>query len=113
MTRHDDLVRLKHMLEHASEAVQFTEGRSRDDLKRDRQLELVLTRLVEVVGEAAARVSHKLQQRHPQIPWPEIVALRNRLIHGYDAVDLDILWDIVTMDLPALIEALRGITEEA
>lgn len=47
------------------------------------------------------------------IPWLEIVALRNRLIHGYNAVDLDILWDIAAMDLPPLIEALRGITEEA
>lgn len=113
MTRRDDLIRFRHMLQHAREAVQFAEGRSREDLKQDRQLELVLTRLVEVVGEAAARVSYETQQRHPQIPWPEIVALRNRLIHGYDAVDLNILWDIVTMDLPALIEALRKLTEEA
>jgi uncharacterized protein with HEPN domain len=113
MTRRDDQTRFRHMLQHAREAVQFAEGRSREELKQDRQLELVLTRLVEVVGEAAARVSHETQQRHPEIPWPEIVALRNRLIHGYDAVDLDILWDIVTMDLPPLIEALGGITDEA
>ncbi len=70
-----------------------------------------MTRLVEIIGEAGARVSSKTQNNFPDIPWPEIVGLRNRLVHGYDAVDLDILWSIIETDLPELIERLEKIIE--
>ncbi len=97
------------MLDHASEAVSLLRGKSRPDLDGDR---LLLTRLVEIVGEAATRVPKELQDRHPAIPWRDIVSARNRLIHGYDFVDLDILWEIVATDLPALVpqieQALKG-----
>ena len=113
MTQHDDTVRFRHMLEHAREAVDLAAGESRKGLRSNRVLELALTRLVEITGEAAARVSPAGQARYPQIPWPEIIGLRNRLVHGYDAVDLDILWDILQFDLPPLIAALEGILGEA
>jgi uncharacterized protein with HEPN domain len=64
---------------------------------------LALVRLLEIVGEAASRVPNDECAKYPEIPWPEIVGLRNRLIHGYDAVDLDILWQIIVHDLPPLI----------
>ena len=102
-----DQVRLRHMLDHALEAVEMARGRTRADLEQDRQLNLSLVRLLEIVGEAAARVSEEMRQQCPTIPWPEIIGLRNRLIHGYDSVDFDILWDIVTNDLPQLIIDLR------
>lgn len=70
-------------------------------------LQLSLVRLVEIVGEAAGRVSLSTRQRHPQIPWPQIAGMRNRLIHGYDFVDYDILWQTVSEDLPALVAALQ------
>ena len=66
-------------------------------------------RLLEIVGEAAGRVSEEESALHPEIPWPQIVGLRNRLIHGYDAVDYDILWQIITDDLPLLVKALEAI----
>ncbi|MBL7134175.1 MAG: DUF86 domain-containing protein [Phycisphaerae bacterium] len=113
MTQHDDAVRLRHMLEHAREAVGLSEGKSRASLSAERTLELSLTRLVEIVGEAAARVSRAAQERYPEIPWAEIIGLRNRLIHGYDAVDLDILWDIIEIDLPPLIASLEKIVADA
>ena len=112
MTRYDDNISLRHMLEHAREAVDLTQGKERADLTSDRMLELALTRLVEIVGEAARRVSRASQQKHPQIAWSPIIGLRNRLVHGYDAVDLDILWDIVQQDLPLLIAALETILDE-
>ena len=112
MTRHDDDIRLRHMLDYSRKAIAMIRGRERKDLDRDEMLCLALTRLVEIVGEAATRVSPAGQQRHVQIPWAQIVGLRNRLVHGYDAVDLDILWDIVEQDLPALIEALQTILDE-
>jgi uncharacterized protein with HEPN domain len=83
------------MLDHAREAVAMAQGRTRADLNTDRMLELALTRLVTIVGEAATRVQPATRQKMPNVSWSQIVGLRNRLIHGYDAVDLDILWDIV------------------
>jgi uncharacterized protein with HEPN domain len=73
---------------------------------------LALTRLVEIIGEAANRVSEKTRQKNPQIPWPQIIGMRNRLIHGYDVVDLDLLWDTITNDLPPLVKSLQGIVGE-
>jgi len=104
-----DLRRLQHMLEHATETVRMAQGRSRSDLDTDRQLNLSLVRLLEIVGEAAARVSQELRENHPVIPWQDMIGLRNRLIHGYDAVDFDILWDIVKRDVPELISQLEQI----
>jgi uncharacterized protein with HEPN domain len=68
---------------------------------------LALARLLEIVGEAAGRVSDETRALHSEIPWPQIIGLRNRLIHGYDAVDYDILWQIITDDLPALLAILE------
>ncbi|RPJ38079.1 MAG: DUF86 domain-containing protein [Planctomycetaceae bacterium] len=112
MTRHDDVTRLRHMLDYAVEATQMAEGRQRRDLETDRQFCLALTHLVEIVGEAAARVSPNGHERWQSIPWRGVVGLRNRLIHGYDAVDLDILWTIVHDDLPPLIAELQHILDE-
>jgi len=77
MTHHDDDIRLRHMLDHAREARSMVQGKSRADLQRDRMLELALVRLIEVVGEAAARVSPDGCNKYSRIPWPEIVGMRN------------------------------------
>ncbi len=107
MTRHDEDVRLRHMLMAAREAVELSRDLSREDLARQRTTELALTKLVETVGEAASRVSKETQGRAPEIPWAQIVTMRHRLVHGYDAVDLDVLWSTVTEDLPELIAILE------
>lgn len=112
MSRHDPRVSVRQMLDHAREAVAMIRGRSRGDLDTDRQLNLALVRLVEVVGEAAARVPEDFRCRYPQVPWRQTVALRNRLIHGYDVIDFDILWTILHQDLPRLIETLEAIVKE-
>ena len=111
MTRHDDRIRFRHMLEHAREALEMIEGKRREDLECDRMLELALIRLIEVVGEAAAKVSSEGQDKHASFPWPQVVGMRNRLIHGYNQVDLDVLWDTIEVDLPPLIEELEKILE--
>jgi uncharacterized protein with HEPN domain len=97
------------MLDHSREAVAMAQGKTRQDLDRDRKLNLSLVRLLEIVGEAANRIPKQERDRYPDIPWSEIVGLRNRLIHGYDEVDFDILWQIVTQDLPPLVTALEKI----
>jgi len=111
MTQHDDIARLHHILEHAREAVSMIEGKERADLRHERMLELSLIRLIEVVGEAAARVTPEGQAKYSSIPWPQVVGMRNRLIHGYDQVDLDILWDTIEVDLPPFITKLEKILE--
>lgn len=112
MPRHDDTVALRHMLEYAQTARRLAAGRTRRDLDADEMLLLALTRAIEVVGEAAGRVSDGGRKAHPSIPWPQITAARNRLIHGYDTVDLDVLWDIVSLDLPPLIEQLKALVPD-
>lgn len=107
MSRRDDRTSLEHMLNHAEEAIERARGRTRADLESDRTLELCLVRLCEVVGEAAARVGQTTRSTNPNIAWKQIVGLRNRLIHGYDEVDFDVLWGIVQNDLPVLVAELR------
>lgn len=99
------------MLDHAREAVALAGDSTRADLPDHRLLELALVRLVEVVGEAASRISDECRAMNPQIPWREVASMRNRLAHGYDAVDLDVLWDTIGEDLPALIGQLESVLE--
>jgi len=110
MPSHDTDVRLRHMLDAACEAAQMAQGKTRGDLDTDRPLNLSLVRLLEIVGEAASRVPVVERAQYSGIPWVQIVGLRNRLIHGYDNVDFDILWEIVTQDLPPLIAELEKIS---
>ena len=109
MSQHNTGVSLRQILDHAREAVAMTEGKTRADLDEDRQLNLALVRLLEIIGEAAIRIPKEDQARYTDISWPEIVSLRNRLIHGYDTVDFDIVWQIIKQDLPGLIESLKKI----
>ena len=108
MSRHSDLIRLRHMLDHACEAVALVQGKTRKDLANTRLLQLGLVRLVEIIGEAAGRVSKDMQAKHASIPWEDVVGMRNKLVHGYDQVDLGILWDTATDDLPQLIQELEA-----
>lgn len=107
--QHEDRVRLGHMLEAAQRAQEFVRGRKRQDLNKDEQLAFALVKLLEIIGEAAHNVSDETQQKSPQIPWREIADTRNRLIHGYFDVDLDIVWQILEQDLPPLIAELEKI----
>jgi len=106
MSQRDLRIRLQHMLDAAGEAGTLVAGRSRADFDGDRTLRLALVRLLEVVGEAASRVPEDYRDEHPEIPWFGVVGLRNRLIHGYDDVDYDIVWRILTEDIPPLVTAL-------
>ena len=104
-----DLVRLRHMRDAALEAVEFGAGRRPDDLARDRVLTLALVRCTEIIGEAASRVSDAVRSQHSDIPWAEIIGMRNRLVHAYFDVDLERVCDTLALDLPPLIVQLEQV----
>lgn len=107
--RKDDRVRLQHMLDAANEALTFTKGRIRADLDNDRMLVLSLVRELEIIGEAAGKVSQETRSQTSAVPWQDIVGMRNRLIHAYFDVDLDTVWSTVTKDVPFLKAELEKI----
>ena len=103
----DDRTRLLHMVDAAQDVISFAAGVSRSSLDQNKMLALALVRCIEIIGEAANGLSENLRSLHPEIPWPQIIAMRNRLIHGYFEVDLDRLWDTVTSNIPELIAKLK------
>jgi len=107
--RRDDLIRIRHMIDAAREAISFAEGRSRAALNENRMLVLSIVKDVEILGEAASRVSEETRRANPAIPWREIVSIRNRLIHGYFDINLDIVWKTVVEELPPLVAALDAV----
>lgn len=107
-----DRARLGHMLDAARMVVKLVHGKSRQAVQRDEVLMLALVHLLEVLGEAAKAVSGEVRRQAPTIPWRDLAGTRDRLIHGYFDVDLDIVWQIVTRDLPPLIEALERLVTE-
>lgn len=103
----DDVIRLRHMAEAAETALRFCQGRTRADLDTDDMLRFALTRAVEIIGEAANKVSIDARTQIPGIAWAVIVGMRNRLVHAYFAVDSDILWTTVSERLPPLLRELH------
>ncbi len=109
MLPEDDSIRLQHMLDAARKAVRLAAGRGREDLDaEDEPLPHALVQLVSVIGEAAGKMSFGTCSELDEIPWPDIVGMRNRLIHAYFDINLDILWATVQDSLPPLIQALES-----
>jgi len=107
----NDMVRVRHMLDFASKAVQFTRGKSRADMDSNEMLAMATIHLIELIGESSRTISVELRRQYTEVPWDLISGTRNRLAHGYIDMDLDIIWAIVTRDLPPLIVQLRRILE--
>lgn len=102
-----DVTRIYHMWEAATEVLAHMHGRTRDDLETKRLLQLALVRLFEIIGEAAANVSETCRRQLPDVPWTSIIGMRNRMIHAYFNVNLDVVWMTAVDDLPRLIHALE------
>ena len=105
-----DFIRVRHMLEAAKEAIQFAAGKTRIDLEKDRLHMLAIIKSIEIIGEAASKVTEEFKSKNNNIPWDDIINMRHRLIHAYFDVNLDIVWQTVKTDLPDLIKALEEIT---
>ena len=89
----------------------MTDGRNRADLDSNEMLRLALVRALEVVGEAAARISEETAALSPEVPWHELKGMRNRLIHAYFDVNLDIVWTTATREAPELLHRVRTLIE--
>ncbi|MCI0482061.1 MAG: DUF86 domain-containing protein [Candidatus Dadabacteria bacterium] len=108
----DDAATAGNILDAARKAIEFSSGRSRADLDSDEMLALSLVHLPEIVGEAASQVSEGYRAEHPELPWRKMIGLRNRLIHGYFNVNMDIVWDTVMTDLPPLVKQLEALVKD-
>lgn len=104
-----DILRLYHILDAAEEIIEFTKNKEREDLDNDRKLNLAVVHLLEIIGEAANGISTELHERYLDIPWYAMIGMRNRLIHGYFDIDLDVVWKTVQKDIPNLIEKIKEI----
>ena|SRR3972149_1862267 len=108
----DDLVYVGHMLESARDAVARTQGLDRAVFERDDNLPLATTHLIQIIGEAARRVSAEFRAALPEIPWTTIVGMRHKIVHDYIHVDVVTVWETATKDLPTLVsqlEQIRGV----
>ncbi len=109
--RSEDIIRVRHMLDAARAAMKFVENKTRSDIDDDLLLALGLMKSIEIIGEAASKISRESRISFPEIPWVDVIGMRNRLIHAYADVDRNVLWETVTEDLPVLIPMLEKIIE--
>lgn len=108
-----DLIRIRHMFEAANYALTFAKGRQRSELDVDRQLLLSIVKSIEIIGEAASKVSASAQEKHSDIPWHAIITMRHRLVHGYFDIDHEVVWQTLLSDLPPLLGQLEAIVQQS
>jgi uncharacterized protein with HEPN domain len=104
----EELDRIRHRRDAAATAVAFAAGKTRTDLETDLMFQFATVRALEIIGEAAARLPDETRAAHPEIPWSNMIGMRNRLVHGYFDVDLDIVWNTVDRNLSPLIGTLNN-----
>lgn len=107
--RAEDGVRIRHMIEASEAAIQFAAGRKRQDLDNDLMLLFAIVRAVEILGEAASKISQETQAELGAIPWKAIIGMRNRLAHAYFDTDAEIVWVAATVEIPQMLSLLRAL----
>jgi uncharacterized protein with HEPN domain len=104
---------LEEMLESAQAIQEYASGLTLDEFRSQRMAQDAVIRRIEILGEAARSLPAEFTQQHPAVPWPQVVAMRNRLIHGYFSVDLDLTWTVVQRDIPELERILHALLDQA
>ncbi len=107
----DNSQRIRDMRDYAEKAIRLSKGKTRADLDSDEMYLLAMLRCIEVIGEAASKVSAEVRAQYPHIPWKITISIRNRLIHGYGDVNHDVIWQTIQEDLPPLIADLDKILD--
>lgn len=109
---HEDKIRLQHILEEARETCKYVKGFSIDDFHKDGKTARAIIRSIEVIGEAASKLSKEYRIKHPEIPWAKIIGMRNHLIHVYFDIDYDTIWQTVQNNIPDLIKMVKKLLDE-
>jgi uncharacterized protein with HEPN domain len=110
--QNEDRIRLQHIIDGAYEIGDFVKGYSFEKFVNDRKTVLAVTRLIEVIGEAASKISNKFKENHKNIPWSKIIGMRNRLIHAYFDIDYQVVWQTVQENIPMLIFMIKELLEK-
>jgi len=105
----DDWVYVGHMLDMAQKALDISAGKDRAAYDKDETLRLALTHIIQIIGEAAQRVSPEFRHTYTQVPWQEIIGMRHRIVHDYLNIDEDVIWEVLNQDLPPFVKILQTI----
>ena len=112
MSPRDPMLRVRDMLEAANRILERASG-SREALAEDETLQVWVVYHLQVLGEAASAVPAEIANAHPEVDWVALRGMRNRLVHGYFDVDLDVIWEAVVRDVPVLRDQVAGILHDA
>lgn len=112
MSKHDSKVTLRQIIEHAERVQELCHDRTALELAANWQAAMAFERAMEIIGEAVKRLPEDLRAQHPEVPWRQIAGMRDRLSHGYDSVDYELLCNAVRDDVPQLLETARGMLRE-
>ena len=108
----DNPTRIKHIYDACKEIIQFTNNTSKTQFEDNRILAYASVHLIEIIGEAASLVTSELKQKYSTIPWKHLIGMRNRLIHGYFDIDLNIVWQTIKDDIPNLLVEIKNIINQ-
>ncbi|HEX6133183.1 MAG TPA: HepT-like ribonuclease domain-containing protein [Longimicrobiales bacterium] len=108
---HDDRLPLEQMLDAARRLSRLARERGRATFDDDDVLRLAMLQLIQRLGESASRLSADFRFAHPELPWAEMIGLRNRIVHSYDDLDPDIIWHVASADVEPVIAALERVLE--
>jgi len=107
--RKNDVIYLKHILDAISRIEEYVKGVKREDYMRNNLLQDGVIRQIEIMGEAAKRLSSEIKEKYPNLPWKDMAGMRDKLIHDYFGVDLDAVWETVEKDIPLLKREVKKI----
>ncbi|WP_371802354.1 DUF86 domain-containing protein [Candidatus Lokiarchaeum ossiferum] len=107
----DDLTRILHIYDACTEIIHFTKNITKTQFRNNRMLQLAIVHLFEIIGEAANSISVEIPQKYPSIPWKSLIGMRNRLIHGYFDIDLNIVWQTIQSDIPFLLKEIKSLRD--
>ena len=108
----EDRARISDMIVAAEKVTRFVAGRRRQDLDTDDMLQFACIRGIEIIGEAAINISSAMRDAHPEVPWRKMAGMRNRIVHAYFEIDLDVVWKTATEELPQLLPVFRKIERD-
>ncbi len=113
MTSPPDALYLRHMLDAIDRVVEGTERVSVEDFNRDWMIQDAIIHELQILGEAAGRVSREFTDRHSEVPWRKVTGLRHKIVHDYFALDLKVVWDTATLDAPAVRPIIQALLERS